>query len=90
MKTRTKTFDCVEMKRLGSLRIYETIKDMTFEQEVAFWRERSRRFRKELGRPASVERHFGSFDSGDPGSSGNEQIDADLAKEYGGHEERGG
>ena len=47
MKTRTKTFDCVEMKRCGSQRIYEATKDMTFEQEVAYWREQSRQFREE-------------------------------------------
>ncbi len=47
MKTKTKTFDCVEMKRLGSQRIYEKIKDMTFEQKVAYWRQRSRLFREE-------------------------------------------
>ncbi len=56
MKTKTKTFDCVEMKRLGSLRIYETIKDMTFEQKVAYWRERSRRFREEQGQLAASDR----------------------------------
>jgi hypothetical protein len=38
---------------------------------------------------AALERHFGAFDSGDPGSSDNERIDADLAKEYGGNDERG-
>jgi hypothetical protein len=31
MKTKAKTFDCVEMKRRGSQRIYEMIRDMTAE-----------------------------------------------------------
>jgi hypothetical protein len=44
---KTKTFDCVEMKRQGAMRIYEATKNMTFEQEVAYWRERSRKFREE-------------------------------------------
>jgi hypothetical protein len=50
MKTKAKTFDCVEMKHRGSQRIYEATKDMTFEQEVAYWREQSRQFREERAR----------------------------------------
>jgi len=38
---KTKTFDCVEMKRQGSRRIYERIKDMTSQEELAYWRERT-------------------------------------------------
>ena len=38
---KTKTFDCIEMKRQGSQRIYEAIKDMTIEQKIAYWREQS-------------------------------------------------
>lgn len=41
---KTKTFDCVEMKRKGSLSIYEDVKDMDFAQKVAYWREQSRKF----------------------------------------------
>ncbi len=86
MKSKIKTFDCVEMKRIGSQRIYEKIKDMTFEQKVAYWRERSRQFREKQGRRVpTMERCFGAHDSGDPGFSDNERIDADLAKEYGRH-----
>jgi hypothetical protein len=40
-------------------------------------------------RVAAFERHFGAVDSGDPDSSDNERIDADLAKEYGRHDSRG-
>jgi hypothetical protein len=40
-------------------------------------------------RVAAFERHFGAIDSGDPNSSDNERIDADLAKEYGRHDSRG-
>ncbi len=36
------------------------------------------------------ERHFGAVSSGDPNSSDNERIDADLAREYGNdHEDEG-
>ena len=50
MKTTTKTFDCVEMKRKGALRIYEKNKDMTFNQEVEYWRRRNEEFRREQER----------------------------------------
>jgi len=32
-----KTFDCVAMKREGAARIYETVKNMTGEEEMAYW-----------------------------------------------------
>lgn len=35
----SKGIDCVEMKRRGAERVYELIKDMTVEEEFAFWRE---------------------------------------------------
>jgi hypothetical protein len=38
---KTKTFDCVEMKRRGSLRIHDETKDLTFEQRIEYWRRRS-------------------------------------------------
>jgi hypothetical protein len=37
-----KTFDCVEMKHRGAEKVREQTKDMTVEQEVAFWQKRSR------------------------------------------------
>jgi hypothetical protein len=40
-------------------------------------------------RAAAFEHHFGAWDSGDPRFSDNERIDADLAREYGRHGERG-
>jgi len=45
---KTKTFDCVEMKRQGSRRIYEQIKDLTPEEELAFWRKRSARLKNRI------------------------------------------
>jgi len=35
------------MKRRGARRIYETVKDMTFEEEVEYWRQRSEELRRE-------------------------------------------
>jgi hypothetical protein len=47
MPTKAKTLDCIEMKRQGALRIHERTKDMTVDQKIAYWRERSRLFREE-------------------------------------------
>ena len=40
---KTKTFDCVAMKRRGSRRVYERIKNMTPAQELAYWQKRTAR-----------------------------------------------
>jgi hypothetical protein len=48
---KTKTFDCVEMKRLGSLRIYEETKDLTFKQKAEYWRRKSREVMRRRARP---------------------------------------
>lgn len=34
---KTKTFDCVEMKRKGAQRVQEILKGMTMEEQLAFW-----------------------------------------------------
>jgi len=47
MKTKKKDFDCVEMMHEGALRIYEKTKDMTREEELAYWRERDEAARRE-------------------------------------------
>jgi hypothetical protein len=39
---KTKGFDCVEMKRLGAEKVREKTATMTREEEIRFWRERSR------------------------------------------------
>jgi hypothetical protein len=46
MKT-IKGFDAVEMKRKGSLAVYERIKDMTLEQELDYWRKQSEALKRE-------------------------------------------
>ena len=38
---KTKTFDCVAMKRRGAERIYRELKDKSVEEQVEFWRSRS-------------------------------------------------
>ncbi len=42
-----KSFNCVEMMHEGALRIYEKTKDMTKEEELAYWRERAEAARRE-------------------------------------------
>jgi hypothetical protein len=39
---KTKTLDCVEMKRKGGRYVYNQVKDMTPEEELAYWRSRSK------------------------------------------------
>jgi hypothetical protein len=53
---KAKTFDCVEMKRKGSLRIYEETKDLTFEEKVMYWRRKSE---EALSRHAQRAKHVG-------------------------------
>lgn len=38
---KTKAFDCVAMKRRASQAIYERTRNMTPEEELAFWQEQS-------------------------------------------------
>lgn len=40
MKTDSKDFDCVEMMHHGALRIYEATKDLSVEEELAYWKAR--------------------------------------------------
>jgi hypothetical protein len=41
-----KKFDCIEMKRRGSLKIHERLAKMTFEEKVEYWRKRAEEFRR--------------------------------------------
>ena len=43
---KTKTFDCVQMKRLGAAHVQEQTAALTREQELAFWQERSQHLRR--------------------------------------------
>lgn len=40
MTTNKKDFDCVEMMHKGALRIHETLKGRTREEQLAYWRQR--------------------------------------------------
>lgn len=56
MNTKTKTFDCVEMMHEGALRIYEETKNMTKEEELAYWRARDEAARREHPRLRELNR----------------------------------
>jgi hypothetical protein len=45
--TRTKRFDCVWMKRAGNQKIFEIIKDMTLEEELAYWQNATEKLRRQ-------------------------------------------
>ena len=47
MKTKTKPFDAVQMKRQAAARIYESIKGMSVEEELEYWRKRTEELRAE-------------------------------------------
>ena len=38
---KSKTFDCVEMKRKGSRKVYEAVNGMSLDQEIEYWRQRN-------------------------------------------------
>ena len=47
MKTKTKTFDCVELQHRGGAIIRQKLRGMTREQELEYWRRQSKEFMKE-------------------------------------------
>ena len=56
---KTKTFDCVEMKRRGAERLRQRLAGMTLEEEIEFWRQRSEQFERDQDRmrtEAGIER----------------------------------
>lgn len=50
MEKRKKDFDCVEMMHEGALRIHEVLKDMTREEQLAYWKERNEEARRKYPR----------------------------------------
>jgi hypothetical protein len=43
---KTKTFDCVQMKRLGAAKVREQTETLTREQELSYWQDLSRHLRQ--------------------------------------------
>jgi hypothetical protein len=50
MTNKIKDFDCVEMQDRAALRIYEETKDMTKEQELAYWQRKNEEAHKRYPR----------------------------------------
>lgn len=52
MTAEKKAFDCIELQDRAAERIYEQIKDMTIDEQIAFWEERAQalRARREAAR----------------------------------------
>ena len=50
MTNSIKVFDCVEMQDRAALRIYEETKNMTKEQELAYWQRKNDEARKKYPR----------------------------------------
>lgn len=44
---RKKKFDCVEMKRRGGDRVYQRLKDLSQEEQIEYWRQRTEELLKE-------------------------------------------
>lgn len=44
---KTKKFDCVQMKRAGSARIYAATKSLTVAESLRFWAGRTRDFKRQ-------------------------------------------
>ncbi len=51
--TKRKDFDCVEMMHQGALRIHETLKGKSKEEQLAYWRQRHAEAVKELNQARS-------------------------------------
>jgi hypothetical protein len=47
---KTKTFDCVEMKRRGAELVRQRLAGMTIEQEIEYWFQRSEQFERDQER----------------------------------------
>ena len=45
---KAKSFDCVEMMHQAAQAVQSVTAKMTFQEKVAYWREQSREFRREM------------------------------------------
>lgn len=43
---KTKTFDCVEMKRRGAEKVQKQLEGKTFEEKLAYWKKGTKELRK--------------------------------------------
>ncbi len=50
---KTKTFDCVEMKRQGAEKVQQELAGMTLEEETAFWQSGTEELKQRQARAVS-------------------------------------
>lgn len=55
MKTTEEIIDPVEMMHEGALRMYEETKDMTREEELAYWRRKNEEMRRKYPKTRSMD-----------------------------------
>jgi len=55
MKKTEKDFDCVEMMHEAALRIYDETKDMTKEEELAYWQRKNEEARRKYPRMRTLD-----------------------------------
>lgn len=53
---KTKTFDCVEMKRKGAEVVYQKVAGLNREQQLEYWRRGSLALREEMQRAAEKDK----------------------------------
>ncbi len=56
---KSKTFDCVEMKRKGAARLQQKMEGMSLEQKLAFWRKCTEDLRRRQRTTGKDELHSG-------------------------------
>ncbi|MGH7824480.1 MAG: hypothetical protein ACREQ7_04810 [Candidatus Binatia bacterium] len=54
---KAKKFDCVEMMHRGAEKVQNTIRRMTKKEEIAFWKERSRKLSQRQNKAQGDEKH---------------------------------
>ena len=64
MRKIEKDFDCVRMKREASLRIYEATRDMTKEEELAYWERKNEEFRRKYPGMRTPDQEKGTPETG--------------------------
>ena len=63
---KTKTFDCVEMKHQGAEQLEKTINQLTDQQKLAFWSERTHELKQRLAAAKAQKEHPGNKPSAEP------------------------
>lgn len=55
---KSKSFDCIEMKRKGAEKIYQEVAALSFEQQLEYWRKGSASLKQQMNQMDEVIREF--------------------------------